>query len=562
MRTSRSIILLLSALLAAPLAAQEPLPFPQLPDSVATAFIALYNADATTRLSGDATIAAGTTVDGNLAMLGGRLVVAGRVGGSLIVINSDLVFEPGARVGGDVLVAGGRIIGDSLATISGTVRRHVEPLRYREGPDGRLDLAPHARDALSAGRDFPFGRADMLLAVRNGYNRAEGLPIQLGPRFRFGDTNPTYLDGFLIFRTATGLDELAVDRLGYAVRLEQAIGGRDAFRVGARIFSEVLPIEREGLNDRENSLATLLLHRDYRDTWDAHGWSAYVRWAPAGGVTDLTLEYADEHHRSVAPADPWSILRSDEDWRPNPVIAEGELRTLRALLVRDTRNEDIDPSAGWLVRAAVERAVGGDLRAPIDVAVPGEPGTFRTQDADDFTTGTLDVRRYARTAPYSRVAFRLFATGALDGGPLPPQRQHVLGGAGSLPAYDAFQFDCGARQRRVELRSRAFFPHYGCDRAVLLQLEYQAGFPFLPRLGRSIGLDIDLGQQVRWAVFLDAGRAWTREAAREGRTRGLADLAADAGLGIRIGQLGFYWAVPFNDDGSGIDFVVRLGRRF
>lgn len=550
------------AALAAPTRAQEPLPLPQLPDSVARRFVDLYNSAFTTRLSGEGSIAAGSVIEGNVGMLGGRLVVAGRVDGSVIVINGDLIFEPGASVGGDVLVAGGGITGDSLAAIAGSIRHHPQVLRYREGADGSLELAPPAREAISAGRDFSFGRADVLLAVRNGYNRAEGLPIQLGPRFRFGNTNPTYLDGFIIFRTATGLDQLAVDRLGYAVRLEQAIGGVTGLRLGARVFSEILPIERSGISDRENSLATFLLHRDHRDSWDADGWAAYLRWTPPGAALDIALEYADEHHRSVAIGDPWSILRSDDPWRPNPVVAEGDLNTFRLRLSRDTRNEEADPAAGWLVRATLERALGGSLRAPVDVADETGPGTFQIQDADDFTAGELDIRRYARTAPYARVAFRFLATGALDGGPLPPQRQHALGGAGSLPAYDAFQFDCGARDRRVQLRSRDFFPHYGCDRAVLVQVEYQAGFPFLPRLGRSLGLSLDLGQQVRWVAFLDAGRAWTRAGATAGRTRGLSDLAADAGLGIRIGQLGFYWAVPFGDHGSGVNFFVRLGRRF
>lgn len=554
------LTLLFSVFLSATgLHAQDPFPFPQLPDSIATRVVELHNAPTTTRFSGEASISAGTTVDGDVALLGGRLVIAGRIQGSVVVINGDLAFEPGSAVAGDVFIVGGRVEGLDLTAIGGRFQRHPTPLRYRQHADGTIDIAPPARDALSAGRDFPFGRTDLLVAARNGYNRAEGLPIQFGPRFRFGDSNPTYLDGFLIFRTATGLDPIAVDRLGYAVRLEQAIGGRNTLRLGGRLYSEVLPIESVGLSDRENSFATFFLRDDHRDAWEVDGWSAYVRWAPPGGATDLTLEFADEHHRSVAPADTWTLF-GDDEWRPNPVVAEGELRTVRVRLTHDTRNEEADPSAGWLVRAAVEQGAGGDLATPIGVTGVG-PGIFQTQDQDDFTTGTLDFRRYARLAPYAQIAFRFYAAGSIDGGALPPQRQRTLGGVGSLPAYDLFQFDCAARAERVELRDRPFFPHYGCDRAVLLQIEYQAGFPFIRRLGRSLGLAIDLGQQVRWAAFFDAGRAWTEPGALDGRGRGMSGLAADLGLGIRIGQLGFYWAVPLTDDGSGIDFFVRLGRR-
>ncbi len=548
-------------LLAAPLRAQQDVQLTVLPDSISTRVIALYNSGLTTRFTGESRIASGSTVAGNVAVLGGPVTVAGRVDGHLVVINGDLRLEAGAAVRGDVVVVGGQITGQELAAINGRVLRFAEPLRFRTNPDGTISEAPPVRDALSAGRDFTFGRADLLLSSRSGYNRVEGLPIQIGPRFRLGGSNPTYLDGFLIFRTATDLDELAVDRLGYALRLEQSIGGRGTIRVGGTVFSEILPIEREGLSDRENSLATFLLHRDFRDSYDVAGWTAYLRIAPRGGPTDFTIEFADERHRAVAPADPWSIIRGDEPWRPNPLVAEGDLQTLRARLSYDTRNEELDPAAGWFIRLALEKGVGGNLNTPLDVISNGAD-PFATQERAHFTTGSLDVRSYTRVAPYAGASFRFFAAGSIDGETLPPQRQRALGGEGSLPAFALFQFDCSARTRRIELRSQEFFPHYGCDRTVLLQVEYQAGFPFLRRLGRRLGLPIDLGQQVRWATFFDAGRAWTPAEATDGRGRGQPDLAADVGIGVRVGMLGFYWVVPLSDDGSGLNFFLRLGRRF
>jgi hypothetical protein len=555
-----ALTLLATLLLWRPASAQDPVPFPVLPDSIVERVLALYNDPGATRLSGDALIARGSTIHGDVAALRGRIVVAGRIEGNLVVINGDLTFEPDASVTGDVLVVGGELTGGDVATISGRLMHFPEPLAYRTNTDGTLTVDPPARDEITAGRDFPFGRTDLLLAARYGYNRVEGLPIQIGPRLRLGRSNPTYLDGFLIYRTATELDELAVNRLGYAARVEQAIGGHDAIRVGARIFSEILPIERVGLTDRENSLATFLLHKDYRDSYESDGWAAYLRFARPGGASDLTIEYADERHRAAAPADPWSILRSDEAWRPNPVVAEGDLRSVRLNFNYDTRNEEVDPSAGWDIRLMFEQGVGGNLITPGDIET--DPlSDFSTQDRERFTLGTVDVRRYARVAPYAWAALRLYAVGSIDGAALPPQRQRTLGGEGMMPGFELFQFDCAARATSVSLRGREFFPHYGCDRALLLQLEYQAGFPFLRRIGRSLGLPIDFGQQVRWSAFFDAGRAWTESESTGGRGRGQPDFSADAGLGIRIGPLGFYWALPLTDEGSGLDFFVRLGRR-
>lgn len=552
---------LLALLWASPAVAQDPMPLPTLSDSIAERIVRMHNAPGTTRISGDATIARGTVIGGDLVAFDGQVIVAGRIEGSLAVVNGDLAFEPDASVGGDVLIIGGQVVGVGLATIGGAVETYPDPFRYRRNSDGSIMRAPESIDALAAGRDFPFGRADLLLASRTGYNRAEGLPIQLGPRFRFGSRRPTYLDGVVIFRTATDLDELAVDRLGYAVRAEQTLGDRNALRLGGRIYSEILPIERDGLSDRENSLATFVLHEDYRDSYEVTGWSAYLRYTRAGGATDFTVEYADERHHAVAPADPWTILHGDDPWRPNPVVAEGELRTLRAGMVHDTRNEEADPSAGWWIRMGFEQGVGGDLSVPPDVTLPeGEP-LFDRQERDDFTFASLDLRRYARLSPFSRVALRIFATGSLNGVELPSQRQRTLGGVGNLPAYDLFQFDCGARESRIELRGHDFFPYYGCDRVFLVQGEYQAGFPFIRRLGDRLGLGIDLGQEVRWVGFFDAGQAWTERKSLGGRETGATGIAADVGLGIRIGAIGLYWALPVGEGGSGINFFVRLGRR-
>jgi outer membrane translocation and assembly module TamA len=66
---------------------------------------------------------------------------------------------------------------------------------------------------------------------------------------------------------------------------------------------------------------------------------------------------------------------------------------------------------------------------------------------------------------------------------------------------------------------------------------------------------------VRWAAFFDAGRAWNELDALDGRGGGESDFSADAGLGIRIGELGFYWAYPLSGSGKGLNFFVRIGRR-
>jgi hypothetical protein len=533
----------------------------QLPDSVAHRVVAFYNSARTIRLSGESRLPEGSTLNGSVAVLGGPLRVAGRIDGDLVVINGDLELESGAAITGNITVVGGSIAGESFAQLGGSVTLYREPLRFRHDA-GSLVYAPGSLDPeLSAGREFGFGRTDLLIAARRDYNRVEGLPVSVGPRVRIGRSNPTLVEAFAIYRSSAGL-RIDPDQMGYAIRAEQFLGGGQTARVGLRFYSDITPIEGQGLTNRENSLSTFVLHRDFRDAYEREGWGAYLRLARSGWPHDLTLEYRSERHRPVTTGSPWSLFDNADPWRPQPAIAEGTLRSIVARLVYDSRNEELDPANGWHAVVELEQGLGGRLRQPALSELEGDSIVHAELDARErFTAATIDIRRYVRTGPGSRLAVRAFAAGSVDGSSLPSQRQHAMGGEGQLPGYRLYEFDCGARRQSLDLRGTPSFPWYGCDRAALVSLEYQAAFPYLSRQAEALGRWLDIEHSVRWVVFFDAGRAWNEPDATGIRGRGQSDFAADAGLGVRFGGLGLYWAVPLSGSGQGLNFFVRLGRR-
>jgi hypothetical protein len=543
---------LLPVLHSAPAAAQEPqIPLVGgLPDSVAHRVIAFYNAPGTVRINGDTRVASGATLSGDIVVLGARLDVAGRIDGEVVVINGVLVIEPGGRIEGPATVVGGGLTGNRDA-VAGPVQVHPAPLRYRH-VGATIVYRPAPAPRLRGVGRFGIAELDVLVAAGDGYNRVEGLPVVFGPRMRIGRSQPVLLEAIGIYRSDAGL-RIDPDRMGYGLRAERHFGGRFEGRAGLRMFSEIVSIESRGLGKLENSLATFILRRDYRDHYERSGWSAYLGFAPAGADYTVTLDYRDERHANAPLGSPWSIFGGDDPWRPQPLVADGVLRSLALMLDYDTRNDRYDPSTGWRIHAGLEQAVGSSLRRP---ELDGPDGAL-----PHFRTGTVDVRRYLRLSPYSRAAVRFVATGSLDAGELPPQRQHALGGEGSLPGFPLFAFDCGARQTPIISEGQdAFFPYYGCDRAALLQLEYQANFLFGRRLTERVtGLDA-LAQSVRWVAFFNAGRAWTELSAVGTRTGG-EDYAADAGLGIRVGPFGAYLAVPLSRGIESPNFFVRLEPR-
>ncbi|MGD2069762.1 MAG: hypothetical protein PVI57_13910, partial [Gemmatimonadota bacterium] len=200
----------------------------------------------------------------------------------------------------------------------------------------------------------------------------------------------------------------------------------------------------------------------------------------------------------------------------------------------------------------------------------------------EFTAALVDLRRYNRVGPASDLSFRLVYGGRLGAAPLPPQFEQALGGEGSLPGYRLFTADCGARRttsliERVaydeeEDPSQPVFPRYGCQRAMLFQVEYRSSFDISVDFGPSDEDEWDedwdwypvVDLTPSWAFFFNAGKAWDgADVLRlDGFDEDLDDVLADVGLGVFLGDLGLYWAYPLTGDDRGVNFFIRLERRF
>lgn len=525
------VALLLCCGCAGGLRAQTPITEAELTAQQADSLVAFYNRAGTTRLTGDARLAPQSDTNGDVAMLGGELVLAGRVRGSVVIINGSIRFEGGARVDGDVHVVGGPIDGSELVTAR-TLSLYRELIRY----DLRDGVLVHRADLgvaeLRAGRDFGFGRTDFVVAARGGYNRVEGLPVHLGPRLRVGHSNPTVLEGTIIVRTSD------FENPGYTASLKQFIGGKRAAHVGVRWVDEVQAIEEWGFSDRENSLATFLMHRDYRDHYLRQGWAAYLNVGRTGLPGSFTVGYSQFDVGTAAVQDPFTLFYNNHGWRAEPLQRDARYAVLFSRFSYDSRNDRRDPAAGWLANVGVDMQV----------------------EAARYRYGTVDVRRYARLSPNAKISMRGIVAGSINGDSLPVFKQQALGGNASLPAYELHQFDCGGHDTTVRA---AVTPYYGCDRLALVQLEYQSNFRALSRVGRRLGRDFGLLDNIRWVAFVNSGRAWIEkdDALGSRADRGTADFVTDAGVGLRLGVVGLYWATPLSERASGANFFIRLGPR-
>ena len=114
----------------------------------------------------------------------------------------------------------------------------------------------------------------------------------------------------------------------------------------------------------------------------------------------------------------------------------------------DSRDDLTFPADGWLIELSGTRQVGGSLQLPPTLPADADPDANPfgpPVQLDPFMVGTVDVRRYARVGPTSRLSLRAFGAGSLRREPVAPQAQMALGGEGSLPGHPRFSLDCGAR---------------------------------------------------------------------------------------------------------------------
>src|SRR5438874_5318725 len=411
-----------------------------LPRVVSDEVIRFYNALGTTRLVGRTRLPRGNEWRGNVAVRSGPVLVAGRVQGSLVVINGDLLFDTGAEVTGDVIVVGGTVNDTAKARIGGEVRQYREPLLYRLRREGdELVYAPNLRRRLfNPGAQVSWvdadSRSSLTIATGGTFNRIEGLPIVFGPLFDWTlqQNFRMRIDALGVFRSAGDLSDKRSD-LGYMFRGELRSGDVRPVGFGVRGYDVVSPVEDWGLHNAEIGWSAFVFGRDYRDYFLNKGWAARVFAQPERQIA-LSLELRREWQTSVANQDPFTLFRNSDAWRPNPPIDDGHYTTLGATAQLDTRNEAEDPTSGWLVRTTLE-----DSRSTDVVPHTGVPATVRDSIPNPssyrFDRMFFDIRHYARISPSGRVSVRLVGGGWVGGDPLPLQRRLSLGGPDPMPGH-------------------------------------------------------------------------------------------------------------------------------
>lgn len=570
-------------LIATAIAAQEPQSpavevrdLRAVPRDVADEVQQVFNAPRTRRVSGDLTVPASDVIDGDVAVIAGQVVIAGRVTGRVVVINGSVVVRGAGRVG-SLTVIGGTFTTIGGGQVEGTARSYPEHVLV-ESNEQRLVVRDESEDERWYRRRMTpreGSRGQLRLVTARTYNRVEGLPLLLGPRafmnFSWGRVTA---DAMGVLRSADRF-ELKSENLGHVLRMELQIGGERGIRLAGRMDDVVAPVEEWHLSDSEVGVASFLLHRDYRDYFNRHGKTLSAS-AFVGNHLDATISWTDEVWSTPNARDPWSLLRDNQDWRPNPVLDAGQFHLIRLGARFDSRNDELDPWSGWFVTGEYEYGVG-----LISAYGPTSRGVrdINPRGRNAFDRLLLDVRRYNRLSAEGQLNLRLVAGGWLSGDDLPLQRRFSLGSVGSLPGYDFRQVLPGTdyltcASSPIEGTSGPRSPDgvpAQCERFALGQIEYRGeigstlfGLLDEERRRRRFGW----GRSAEWVLFADVGRGWL-VGPRVGDLQygagtfpQLRTFRADVGVGLRLDDLGLYLAKSVTDPRTPLNFFARLQPRF
>ncbi len=524
------------------------------PDSIVALALERFNHPATLRSYGGTQVNA--PVAGTVAVHAGDALISARVDGDVVVINGSLRLTATAEITGRVIVLGGRFSPDAGARYNSPTIVYSERVSVRRAGDATLVPVASSTTLRELADRVTFRQGNLSATPRLGvgvYNRVEGMPIHLGGLVDWmpAQTLSLRLDGELILRTARDPGDTR-GGLGWRARLSGRQSGGSGLVLGIEADDQVVATADHPLQPAEASINALIFRRDDRDWFKRRGVQVFGEWRfderfSVGASVDIARE------RSLLANDVFSLLRSSESWRPNPLIDDGRYTTVSLQAEFDGRDNPELTRQGWYVQAGARYTSSDELSPYLLPEVIRQPLPSSGYGAVE---ASFDIRRYQRLDPIHSLHARFSGGGWIAGDPLTLQRRLALGG-GDFPAYPFRHIRCDLR-RGADPATPAL-----CDRRLLAQVELRRTFEL--GLATSIG-PYGIGvERADLIVFSDFGTAWLAGdgpgQVPAGSIRSLGEWQGLAGLGLDAGWAGVYFAKSLTDD-LRPRVTIRLQRRF
>ena len=380
------------------------------------------------------------------------------------------------------------------------------------GADDPFKDLPSAEDEgpvqPEGGRVFPY----------LGYNRVDQFTIGLDATFR---PSRGFLPSLMTRMAYAAERHRPLDdgdgRWLYEMRVEQPFDDERRYRLAIGTYRRTDDDGFGQVGDIENTLAALFFHYDYKDWFEREGFAIegaarpWDRWV-------LSARYDQDEYNSITELadNTRGVFRRDAEWRANPAVDEGNLRTVTGGVDYDSRANKKSPRNGMKNSLRIETA-GGSLG-----------GDFA------FKRYTADLRAYFSPGPSHVAKARLMLGTTSVGDFLPFQKTFAIGGIGTLRGYPFRQF-----------RGRHLFLVNG-----------DWSWELFKRTSRNAMLKTGFCV----AAFTDFGLAWDAPEWDLGHRKPAWD--AGLGLGTTDETLRVYFARDLRAEHSPIHVTVRVARAY
>ncbi|MFC2088883.1 BamA/TamA family outer membrane protein, partial [Calditrichota bacterium] len=402
------------------------------------------------------------TVDGNIVVMRGDLIVRGEVEGDAVVIYGDIKIEERAEISGNITSIGGKIVQLESSVVRGnqieTSPRNVYKYTGYSNRD-EYDQEEYYYDSWHDSHRYqystlPIWPLDDQFLVR--YNRVQGLFLGLElPKSIGGKSRIVTIHGFggygfeeQAWRYQVGIDRYFFDQKAYR------------FELGAN-FHDLTDTRDDWLiTPLENTLASFLIHEDFQDYYRRQGYEVHIsqNWSI---YLKGTLAYRNDEYETLSKNADWALFGGKKKFRDNPAIEEGNMRSFYGEIYLDTRNNHETPRRGWYGKVSME------------VSNSGLNSDFY------FNQYIFELRHYLPLSRRERLDFRL-KLGSSEGN-LPFQKMYELGGISSLRGFQ--------------------FKEFAGDRLILANFEYVLSPSVFSR-------DLFFFDDVRLILFSDVGSTW------------------------------------------------------
>lgn len=471
------------------------------------------------RYRDNTTIDANDTINGNVVVVKGDLMLHGMVEGDVLVLYGDVKLKENAVIKGNATAVNGHIHQERNSTIEGnqieTRSKNLLSQNERENFDFDYDNDYEndysyeyddddwewtwSRRHYGSYSTLPMNDTDDSFILR--YNRVQGAFLGLGiPKEIGGKYNYMTVHGFAGY----GFENKKWD---YRLGLDRWLFNQNDYRfeVGAKVYDLTDSRDEWLVSTTENTLSSVILKDDYHDFYRRTGYEVHV----SQNFTIFLqgkLGYRNDEYESVQKNASWSLLNRKDKFRENKSIDDGNIRSIYGELYLDTRDNIDLPRDGWFGLLGLESSTKGGLNSDYF-----------------FNQYTFEIRRYQHFGYKERIDMRL-KLGSADG-VLPIQKRYQIGGSSTLRGFRYKEFEG--------------------DRMVLVNLEYNLN----PRIFSTDFLFFD---ELNYVVFYDMGNAWNSSTKADTWYEGfdqltLNNLKTDIGL-----------AITFNEGEYRVSFAKRL----